>query len=457
MKNLNLVVPKTSAIYSGKRTCIVFFSIFVMLAGIAPSVSGQFITIGNFNDPTCLAVIDLDGDGDPDVLTASKTNGGVVWFEAPQWTRNVIENNPAIIWSAQAADLDSDDTLDVVTATFDLNSITWYKGPDWTRFYIDQDLEGALYVAPAYINNDDYPDLFATGFKEIVWYEGPSWNKHVIDPNMQGYVISVADMDGDEDPDIAIATWDSNKVIWYESPGWTRHVVDDSLGWVAYVKAVDLDQDGDTDIVATGCAVNDLVWYEAPAWNKHYIDSGLGWAYGLDVADFDKDGILDVAAVGNVEDIVVIYKGPDWTPYKINGLLDGAVAVQAADLDGDDTLDVVAAAEETADRIVWYKNPVTALQEMQSAPPYTFELQQNFPNPFNPKTVIGWQMAVGSEVDVSIYDILGQKVATLVSGYKPAGIYKVEWDGSGFASGIYLYKMQTDKGFAQTRKLILLK
>jgi len=89
--------------------------------------------------------------------------------------------------------------------------------------------------------------------------------------------------------------------------------------------------------------------------------------------------------------------------------------------------------------------------------PTKFTLRQNYPNPFNPKTTISYQLAVISEVELSIYNILGQKVATLVSEKQPAETYKVEWDASGFASGIYFYRVETGKGFVQSRKLILLK
>jgi hypothetical protein len=93
--------------------------------------------------------------------------------------------------------------------------------------------------------------------------------------------------------------------------------------------------------------------------------------------------------------------------------------------------------------------------------PLEFSLAQNYPNPFNPTTVISWQVgATGRspvQVELSIYNVLGQKVCTLVSEKQKAGTYEVEWDATGFASGIYLYSLQTDKGFSQTRKLILLK
>jgi len=90
-------------------------------------------------------------------------------------------------------------------------------------------------------------------------------------------------------------------------------------------------------------------------------------------------------------------------------------------------------------------------------PPESFSLNQNYPNPFNPTTTIGYHLPLASQVELSIYNILGQKVATLVSAKQPGGSYKVEWDASEFASGVYLYRLATDKGFVQTKKLILLK
>jgi hypothetical protein len=89
-----------------------------------------------------------------------------------------------------------------------------------------------------------------------------------------------------------------------------------------------------------------------------------------------------------------------------------------------------------------------------------FQLQQNYPNPFNPSTIISWHLAVGSHVDLSIYDLHGKKVATLVSEHQIAGTHQVEWDASGntgIASGVYLYKLSTGNGYTASKKLLLLK
>ena len=99
----------------------------------------------------------------------------------------------------------------------------------------------------------------------------------------------------------------------------------------------------------------------------------------------------------------------------------------------------------------------TAIDRFVSNIPKNVQLFQNYPNPFNPKTVISYQLPVQTEVELSIYNILGQKVASLVSEKQPAGRHTVEWDASGFASGVYFYRLNTESGFIQTRKLIVLK
>jgi len=88
--------------------------------------------------------------------------------------------------------------------------------------------------------------------------------------------------------------------------------------------------------------------------------------------------------------------------------------------------------------------------------PNKFTLRQNYPNPFNPVTSIKYQVARTSQVDLSIFNILGQKVATLVSDKQQAGDYNVEWDASGFASGVYLYRLTADK-FIEIKKLVFIK
>jgi hypothetical protein len=89
------------------------------------------------------------------------------------------------------------------------------------------------------------------------------------------------------------------------------------------------------------------------------------------------------------------------------------------------------------------KNSVYTAIEKSEIQPVTLELNQNYPNPFNPKTVISYRLPASMVIDLSIYNILGQKVATLISQRQPAGTYKIEWDATDFSSGIYFYKLRS--------------
>jgi len=88
--------------------------------------------------------------------------------------------------------------------------------------------------------------------------------------------------------------------------------------------------------------------------------------------------------------------------------------------------------------------------------PSEFGLFQNYPNPFNPTTEIGYNLPYATNVTLEIYNITGQKVATLATGFEEAGQHVVRWDASDYSSGIYLYRLTTND-YRETRKMILLK
>lgn len=89
--------------------------------------------------------------------------------------------------------------------------------------------------------------------------------------------------------------------------------------------------------------------------------------------------------------------------------------------------------------------------------PETFALNQNFPNPFNPTTNIEFDLPVRSHVKLSVYNVLGQEVATLLDEVVEAGSrIPVVWDASGVSSGVYFYRISADN-FTETRKMLLLK
>ena len=88
--------------------------------------------------------------------------------------------------------------------------------------------------------------------------------------------------------------------------------------------------------------------------------------------------------------------------------------------------------------------------------PSEFKLDQNYPNPFNPSTVISFQLPSATQTKLEIYNVQGQKVATLVDGYLEAGTHQLRWESIGASSGIYFYRLETET-ITETRKMILLK
>ncbi len=102
---------------------------------------------------------------------------------------------------------------------------------------------------------------------------------------------------------------------------------------------------------------------------------------------------------------------------------------------------------------VW-QDPVNLTSASEK--PEIFSLSQNYPNPFNPVTKIKFQLPNPNSVRLTVYNVLGREIETLVSEEKPAGIYEVEFDGTGFPSGVYFYRIEAGK-YSDTKKLLLLK
>jgi hypothetical protein len=99
---------------------------------------------------------------------------------------------------------------------------------------------------------------------------------------------------------------------------------------------------------------------------------------------------------------------------------------------------------------------VVAVDYPKDNMPEEYKLAQNYPNPFNPITTIEYTIPEYSMVTVTIYDALGREIEQLYSGEKSAGTYSVQWNASNYSSGIYFYRLSTDK-FVQVKKMLLLK
>jgi hypothetical protein len=106
-----------------------------------------------------------------------------------------------------------------------------------------------------------------------------------------------------------------------------------------------------------------------------------------------------------------------------------------------------------------YDGTTTLSKEIEvsfNSTPTSFELSQNYPNPFNPSTVIKYAINKQANVNLSIYNVLGQKVIELVNSFQNAGTYEVNFNASSLSSGIYIYSLSNGSNLI-SKKMLLLK
>lgn len=101
-------------------------------------------------------------------------------------------------------------------------------------------------------------------------------------------------------------------------------------------------------------------------------------------------------------------------------------------------------------------NLPASVKKIESSKPESFNLHQNFPNPFNPKTTIQFDVAKAGNVKLSVFSADGKEIASLMNTNLEEGTYSMDWDAGNYSSGVYFYKMET-KNFSQTKKLLFLK
>jgi hypothetical protein len=142
--------------------------------------------------------------------------------------------------------------------------------------------------------------------------------------------------------------------------------------------------------------------------------------------------------------------GTSWTEVN-SGLTD--TVVHALAVSGTDLF------AGTAGGGVWRRplsEMITTVEPHSAIMPAHFHLGQNYPNPFNPSTTILYGLPSRSHVTLTVFNTLGQQVATLVAGEQEAGFHEVQFEASGLASGVYLYRLQAGD-FVQTKRLLLLR
>jgi hypothetical protein len=282
--------------------------------------------------------------------------------------------------------------------------------------------------------------------------------------------VFCADLDGDTALDLAVATTnDTVSILINNGDGTFQTKVDYGAGNLPYsVFCADLDKDSDLDIAVANN------WEHTVSILKNNGDgtfsAKVDYATGVSpmyvvCADLDGDSDLDLAVANSGSDNISILKndGDGTFQTKVDyGVGIGPRSVFCADLDGDGDLDLAVANPGSDSVSILLNQTFTDVKdEGIDQLPKLYSLSQNYPNPFNQSTKIEFTLAKSGFVSLTIYDLLGRKVGTLVSGHLPSGHKSILWDGKNdsgkdVASGIYFYKLRIGD-FSETKKLVLLK
>lgn len=328
--------------------------------------------------------------------------------------------------------------------------------------------------------------------------------------------MAATDLDRDGELEVIAVGADANNNVgvWVVNkdgtvvPGWPQKLNLSSDGWISGYPALgDLNSDGIIEVVITLFSIDQARVYVWQEDGTPVTSSGNLWLAKTDgtlgnpvLADVDGDGYVDVVArggwifPGSGPELIYAWKytgelvenWPFYTPASIREVSSSPFTPVIKDLNHNGKLDIVLVSDDQG-LVIWelptaYDSSLvpwgTFLQNSQRRGilprfttdvkphprpniPVTFELNQNYPNPFNNNTTIRYSVPKTSQVQLVIYNILGQKVKTLVDGLQPKGYKTVTWDGTNqsgekVASGIYFYTLQTDS-FSHTKKMVLLK
>ncbi|KAH8076895.1 hypothetical protein JL721_929 [Aureococcus anophagefferens] len=369
----------------------------------------------------CAFAIDVDGDGDVDVLSAAYDDDAIAWHEndgSQGFTEHVISDEADGAHSVYAIDADGDGDIDVLAAYYDSNEVAWHENDGAESFaehVITDSAASAAAVFAIDADGDGDVDVLSAsaGDATIAWYENDcdsapptaaptasaaptlspaptlSWPPT---PRPTVRCLSVAfsaraiteevesprsvfaiDVDGDGDVDVLSASEDDDTVAWYENDGsqsFSDHLIVDTADGAMSVFAIDVDGDGDVDALSRQ---ND----GTESFAERVISDEADGPYTVFVIDVDGDGDVDALSASYSGDMVAWYENDGAQSFAarvITDSADSAVSVIASDLDQDGDVDVLSTSTND-NTVAWYENDCatrtpTASPSVSAAPTY---------------------------------------------------------------------------------------
>jgi hypothetical protein len=325
-------------------------------------------------------------------IRPSPLNGSRKTTEIIQFREHLIHQGFAYAYAVSAVDITGSGSLDLVTVDTNVGLYLFENdgNGNFTHHVIRRRVgEWLERHAIADINGDGKPEIVSVdntnGCLLYFAYDGDprdsaSWtHNYITEGELPGaYDLTVADLNGDGDLDVAASSWRiGNHFAWFENRdgAWVKHMIEDNIGETRAIHAVDFDGDGLPDLLGTAFTGNQVMWYRNPGdpanqpWHKYVIDDSAGPMHGHPV-DMNGDGNIDVVMAlrgsddpeNQVLNQIVWYENngsPETVPWKKHVIADGfpmAFEAVAADIDGDGEIEVVATAWGEDGRVTLFKH-----------------------------------------------------------------------------------------------------
>lgn len=422
---------------------------------------------------------DLDKDGYTDFLVPNEVANDIrVFMNNGQGDYNDFTifqiPNGARPSTNEGADFNLDGLMDIAVGNSVNKFVTVFLGDGTGNFSSVQNYEADLEVRGLVTI-----DVNGDGFIDIVTANRQGSNITVLTNNGDGSFItsdtieaggsgettcSAADVNGDGLIDLFVGALSSREIILLLGDGNGSFIFQTKVsvtGAPWFTCAGDMNGDGISDIVSANSSGNVLAVIFCDSLGNFstpiHFTAG-SFPLSADLGDVDGDGDLD-AVTSN-------YSSGDFTLYENDGMgilsnirnLEAGEAGSCSvfhDRDNDGDLDMTGV-DEIFDLLILFENVgVTGISESTETP-NEFDLLQNFPNPFNPSTVISFSLPASGFVNLKVFDVLGNEVANLVNEEKPAGRFETSFNGSNLSSGIYYCRISAGS-FSKSIKMILIK
>ena len=272
----------------------------------------------DFENPKAVSAKDLNGDGYIDIVATSKgwfsdVIGEVAWWENDgyqNFIRHDIDTDLEGAGDMKVVDLDRDGDLDIVVVTFRNRPLVWYENDgnqQYTRRLIAELFQGAYSLDVGDIDSDGDPDIIAGPVFAyyFFWYENDG-NQHFTERSIESDCqeipfVKIDDLDQDGDKDILAVTRENYEAVWFENDGaqnFIKHIVDATFDEPSCIDSSDVDGDGDKDLMGTSAIYNqDVVWWENDGdlnFEKHIIVPYYEQPRTILAVDMNDDGKDDL-------------------------------------------------------------------------------------------------------------------------------------------------------------------